>query len=130
MSGYLPVTEEATTIAGAEAVEEFVEGILLDPARTMPVVVFSPTSEGEYVPGIERVTSLAHGTLGAARVFRLATPGDTFSLTDRVGRPLSVWNGALRIYWPGFTLASSPFDITSSSATGLRPGSSSGSVAT
>jgi hypothetical protein len=43
-------------------------------------------------------------------VYFLNEPGDTFRLSDRVGKAMSVWNGALRTYWPGFSLGGSPFD--------------------
>lgn len=33
-----------------------------------------------------------------------------FALTNRLGKPLSCFNGAVRTYWPGFDLKSDPFD--------------------
>jgi hypothetical protein len=74
------------------------------------VVLFSPTQDGNYVPTRGAIDQLARDTIGVAHVYYLSEPSDTFRLSDRVGKMMSVWSGALRTYWPGFSLTGSPFD--------------------
>jgi hypothetical protein len=109
-SGRHPISSQPHAVGGSESVEEFVEGVLLDPARNLPVILFSPTSEGDFVPSREAIDSLARGTLGVAHVYYLREPRDTFELSDRLGKQFSAWNGAVRLYWPGFKQSNSPFD--------------------
>jgi hypothetical protein len=77
----------------------FVDDLLLDPRRALPVVVLTPhpqTGRPVVDPGrmLDKVYGLAH-------VAELTTKDTTFALTDRVGREWSCFHGAVRIYWPG-----------------------------
>ncbi len=86
-----------------EQVEELVE-LLTSPARSHPVLVLTAEGDGEPADDPER---LAAELCGAAHVVRLE--GDaTFALTERVGRSLNVFAGAVRCYRPGFSVASPP----------------------
>lgn len=84
---------------------ELVEA-LLDPARTVPYLVCS-VAERETEPGINS-QMLAKVTLGIARV-AVVPAAHTWVLTQQLGKPLSVFNGAIRAYMPGFTYDANPF---------------------
>jgi len=79
---------------------------LLDPARTVPYMVCS-VAERESQPGINSQL-LAKVTLGIARVVVIPA-ALTWVLTQHLGKALSVFNGAVRAYMPGFTYDANPF---------------------
>lgn len=88
-----------------EDVESFVS-LLESPHRTRPVYVIS-----EDADGYEAVDSgrLASRTAGIAHVVRIS--GDAgYAVSDVVGKRLSVYNGAIRTYRPGFSKVTSQFD--------------------
>lgn len=93
-------------ILRAEALDPVCES-LLDPKRPFPVVLVS------HELGTERplvdVDRLAAGLAGLMRVYELADRWAAFRLTEELGKPLSCYAGAVRIYWPGLTLADDPF---------------------
>lgn len=74
--------------------------------RSLPVVLLSPSSRGE--PNQIESGSLARHLAGVAVVVRLDDPELTWDFADEVGRQLSCFNGAARIYWPGFSTVSDP----------------------
>jgi hypothetical protein len=79
---------------------------LLDPKRLVPYVVCS-VAERETAPSINSQL-LAKVTFGIARV--VVVPAKfTWVLTQQLGKPLSVYNGAARAYMPGFTYDANPF---------------------
>lgn len=79
---------------------------LLEPARILPYLVCS-IADRETQP---RVNSqlLAKVTLGIARV--AVVPATlTWVLTQQLGKPLAVYNGAVRAYMPGFSYDTNPY---------------------
>lgn len=89
-------TPRVHDIPGAEALVD----TLQNPKRSLPVLVLS-TLDGK--PADEKLASLLSRRLtGLAHVVEI---DDTSSwvLTSVVGKNLSTYLGALRIYWPGFT---------------------------
>jgi hypothetical protein len=79
---------------------------LLDPMREMPYMVCSVV-EREALPRINSQL-LAKVTHGIARV--VIVPAEfTWVLTQQLGKPLSVYNGAVRAYMPGFRYDANPF---------------------
>jgi hypothetical protein len=88
--------------ASAEALLEF----LLDPARTVPALVCS-IAEGASTTTVN-TRDLVSATLGIARVVVLPARF-TWVLTRALGKPLSVFNGAVRAYMPGLSLDANPF---------------------
>jgi hypothetical protein len=75
---------------------------LLDDSRRLPVVVVSRV-------GISGATaldarSLATQLAGIAHVRLLSSSHAAWMLSDTVGQELGVWNGAVRVYFPGFSL--------------------------
>lgn len=79
---------------------------LLDPNRAVPYLVCS-VAERETQPGIN-TQLLAKVTLGIARVV-VVPPAHTWVLTQHLGKPLSVFNGAVRAYMPGFSYDANPY---------------------
>lgn len=86
----------------------FVARDLLDPARVLPIVAVSPDAEtGEPIPD---VVALARDLRGLARVVVFADSDAAYALTHAVGdKILSCYNGAARLYWPGFSRDDEPF---------------------
>lgn len=82
--------------------------LLLDSARRLPVVVLTPT--GETGRGLVDPGRLAFRLIGLAHVVQITEREATFGLTKRLGEQLSVFNGAIRVYWPGLSVTSSPWD--------------------
>jgi hypothetical protein len=82
--------------------------LILDPGRRLPVVVLTP-EDATTRPAVD-ADALADRLLGLAHVFDVTVNPVTFTLTDRVGQLRSVFRGAVRLYWPGFTLESWPYD--------------------
>ena len=85
----------------AAGVPRFVDQLLLNPARQLPLVVLTPTESGRPLVDPDRVMD---ELLGLAHVVELASRQATFALTDRVGKFWSCFNGAVRVYWPKITL--------------------------
>lgn len=79
---------------------------LLNPDRTVPYLVCSVSERGAQ-PGINS-QMLAKVTLGIARVV-VVPAAHTWVLTQQLGKPLSVFNGAVRAYMPGFSYDANPY---------------------
>lgn len=80
---------------------------LLDPSRRLPVVVVSRTL-GDSRLRID-VGALSKELAGLAHVRVLASELASWNLTDEIGAPLSAWDGAVRAYFPGFSVADDPY---------------------
>ncbi len=79
-----------------------------DRGRRLPVVLFSvdPYTDKTVADPVEAADKL----VGLAHIYVLEDKWASFALTDKLGKPLSCFNGAVRVYWPGFESASDPFD--------------------
>lgn len=80
--------------------------LLLDHRRRLPVVVLTPT--GATGHGLVDPRKVASRVIGLAHVVEIVEREATFLLSDRLGNLLSVYGGAIRTYWPGFTLEANP----------------------
>jgi hypothetical protein len=80
--------------------------LLTSSLRKLPVVLLSPYPRGE--PNQLDPVRLARNLAGIAVVVRIDDPELTWDFADEVGRQLSCFNGAARIYWPGFDKDSDP----------------------
>jgi hypothetical protein len=80
--------------------------LLTSDLRRLPVVLLSSYTGGD-LNQIDPV-KLARNLAGVAVVVLANSPELTWDFADEVGRQLSCFNGAARIYWPGFTRASDP----------------------
>lgn len=79
--------------------------LLRSAQRRLPVLVLTrhPTA-GPLVDAADLARQLA----GLAHVEVLSTHLAAQALTDDIGRQYSVWGGAARLYWPGFSLDDNP----------------------
>lgn len=99
------VTAQAQDVTNGSALGHLI-ALLLSPHRVLPVVVLTPLSGG-VTYAVDPV-QLARDTQGLAHVFRLS-PAMAFGLSDELGRALSVFHGAIRTYYPGFTRDADPW---------------------
>ncbi|AQZ51950.1 hypothetical protein [Martelella mediterranea] len=92
-------------IVRRESLQDFL--ILLNSElRKLPIVLLSPYARGD----LNRIDpqKLALNLAGVAVIVCIEDPELTWDFVDEVGRELSCFNGAARIYWPGFSTESSP----------------------
>jgi hypothetical protein len=80
--------------------------LLTSDLRRLPIVLLSPYARGE--PTQVDSAKLARNLAGVAVVVRADDPELTWDFAEEVGRQLSCFNGAARIYWPGFSKTSDP----------------------
>ena len=91
----------------AESIENFVTTRLLSSARRLPIVLVSRTAvSGKWLVD---PSELADRLAGIAETYYLADKWAGFALTDEVSKVYSCFNGAVRVYWPDFNLAESPY---------------------
>lgn len=80
--------------------------LLTSNLRKLPVVLISPYASGN--PNLIDPAALSRNLAGVAIVVDLKDIDLTWDFADEVGRQLSCFNGAARIYWPGFSQESDP----------------------
>ncbi len=98
--------ETAPVVVSADTMSALVRDTLLSESRDFPVAVVSPLDDGTYVLPPDEI---ADELLGLCRLYVIDRHPTTFSLTDLLGdKRLSCFWGALRVYMPDFTCASSP----------------------
>jgi hypothetical protein len=99
----------AEAVVGSEQIDSFVESCLLDPGRRLPVVLFSAVKEedGVYPPNAGTPALTARELCGLAHVYVMPRVEDSHRLTKRLAL-LSVYDGAVRVYWPRFRLSDPP----------------------
>lgn len=91
-----PVATQPGTIGQAEVADLI--AYLEDPDRRAPVLAVSTAMDGvQYVEAAAIATQIT----GVCHVVHL-TPAASWDMTDRLGKVLSVFNGAARLYLPGF----------------------------
>ena len=82
--------------------------LLLEQSRRHPIVVISPEPYTDDIYAVD-TTAIATTLAGLASVYVLSSRWAGFALTDEVGKQLSCYNGAVRVYWPRFDLGADPF---------------------
>jgi hypothetical protein len=86
-------------VVGEKDVELLVRGVLENEERALPVVLVSrDPNEDEPVVNVE---SLQKRLTGLAHVYEISREA-SFQLSGVVGKARSCFNGAVRLYWPGF----------------------------
>jgi hypothetical protein len=97
------------SLMGSERIDWFVQSCLLDPGRRLPVVLFSAKKEEDGVYPIDagNPALAARELCGLAHVYVMPRVEDSHRLTKRLGM-LSVYDGAVRIYWPRLGLSDPP----------------------
>lgn len=89
------LTNEFVPVSNEEV--EQLSGLLYNPARRLPVIVVSVDDEGGAQVSLERLANRLSGTAH----LRSISSEPSFELTRTVGKRMSVFNGAIRIYMPG-----------------------------
>ena len=99
----------AEAVLGTDQIDLFVRSCLLDSGRRLPVVLFSAKKEedGVYPTEAGNPSLTARELCGLAHVFVMPRVEDSHRLTRRLGM-LSVYDGAVRIYWPRLRLSDPP----------------------
>ena len=81
---------------------EWLERLLLDPTRRLPVVAISlPDKSVDPKDAVISADEVARRTQGAAHVV-VVSGASTFGLSDAIGNEFSVYRGAVRTYRPRF----------------------------
>jgi hypothetical protein len=73
--------------------------------RRLPVLAIAHDAEGE--PFLDRARA-ADRLLGLAHVVEIDLPS-SYAVTDAIGKTLSCYSGAVRMYWPGFAVGDDPY---------------------
>jgi len=95
-------TECPRVVSSEDDVEDLL-WLLEKPDRRAPVIVLAlPDGSADVQKTVCPAAEITQRTLGAAHVIVLSGPA-SFHLTDRVGRELSVFRQAVRVYRPGFS---------------------------
>jgi hypothetical protein len=96
-------------VVGPGGVEDFVNRVLLDRERRLPVLLFTNIKEqdGAYPEDAGDPSLAARELCGLAHVYVVPRTEDSHRLTRRLGM-LSAYDGAVRIYWPRFHLSDPP----------------------
>ncbi len=102
------MSDGAWTRIGADEAKQFANDTLLSPTRTLPVVAVT-TPPAEQHPWIDP-DRLAADLAGRATVVLLETGDATWALSAALPKRLDVYGGAARIWWPGLTRESDPFE--------------------
>lgn len=87
----------------ALSVQGYVDQTLLSKQRRLPVVAVSPA----LISGSPLIdpNALQDTLIGFAHVAVLKDKWATFKLADIIGKDLSCYGGAVRIYWPGISIS-------------------------
>lgn len=102
------LTLEPWIIESDDDMELLIEA-LIDPSRKIPIIVLSvPQSETDSMKPLINSVEITRATLGIARIVVLPARF-TWGLTERLGKRLSVFDGAARVYLPGFTEDADPY---------------------
>lgn len=101
-----PVSGQPIVVAGPDSVRTLFRHVA-DPERKYPVVVVSEVNSGQWRNSIHTPRymidprSLALNLSGIATVATLSIPA-SLEWSDLIGRPWTVYDGAVRTYYPGF----------------------------
>lgn len=111
ISDIIPISDIPHPLTSLEEVDGFLQ-LLEDSERRMPVILLTPCYRAEDAVRdgfMIDPAQFAKDLFGVAHVFRCSEEM-VESLTERVGRQWSAFNGAVRTYYPDLTLAESdPF---------------------
>ncbi|OQX69584.1 MAG: hypothetical protein B6A08_04500 [Sorangiineae bacterium NIC37A_2] len=96
---------ELSNVDGFDAGESLALEILT-PERTVPFVVVSRVNGNPVLRGLDE--KLARDLAGVANVYAVDEDA-SWALTDRLGKPFSCYDGAVRIYWPRLSSRDEPY---------------------
>lgn len=104
--GDTPCTPDLGPEVGPSDVSKLL-ALLTTPDRRLPVIVVSRRSHSGDV--LIDTSELSRELAGVAHVRVLSSAHTSRVLTDLLGQPLSVFDGALRVYFPGFNSDDDPY---------------------
>ncbi len=107
VSAYPLMTKPIGMKPSAGDIENLV-GVLQAPSRTHPIVLISNLN-ADNRPTVDPAV-LADSLAGLAHVVVTTDSQVSWMLRDRLPNPLLTYDGAVRLYWPGFRVTDSPFD--------------------
>lgn len=102
--GGRPLTTLPTEVTASD-IEKFVADVLTSKDRSLPTIIYSKDGEQALADPFGAAEKLA----GLAEVFVMADRWASLALSDEIGRLFSCYNGAVRVYWPGFVPEERPF---------------------
>src|SRR5690242_4857749 len=88
----------------ADRVPTFVRDELMSPERARPIVMVSSTGRGEYHVDADTLEV----RFGSRVDFVKVTGAATWALRDGLPPKLDVFNGSVRIWWPGMSADDPP----------------------
>ena len=108
LAGTIRLTDKQVVAKSDHDVDLLIKA-LLSPLRRLPIIVLSVPSDSEdlYKPTFDART-LAKACAGLAIVVVLSAQF-SWAFTEHFGKQLSVYEGAARVYLPGFTEDANPF---------------------
>ena len=108
-AGSQRVSAEVQGVVGTDGVTHFIDHVLLDGERRLPVLLFTSIKEkdGVYMPEGTDPSLVARELCGLAHVHILPRAEDSHKLTKRLHQR-SAYDGAIRIYWPRFHVNDAP----------------------
>ncbi len=100
------LSEQPRRVLVQDDFEDFLD-LINDPKRRLPVIAFSLNKS--VTSNLENMASTLAGMIcGLAFVFILSEDA-SWELTKRIGKRLSVFDGAVRVYMPGFDETDDPY---------------------
>lgn len=97
----------STPMRVSSADVSLLEDLLTSPKRHIPLVLITPmNSDGTFTVNKDRV---AKKLAGMAYVVYAESPEVTYAVKEVIGNEMNAYNGAVRLYWPGFKDSDSPF---------------------
>jgi hypothetical protein len=102
-----PGEADPIVVRGEQAVQDMVGQILL-PSRTQPVIAVALSARAGQ---LNRATDGIRAVVGpAARIYAVSGSRPLKVLERELGRTLALAPDCARVWWPGLTLCSNPFD--------------------
>ena len=101
----LPVRTTASVLTIA-SLPKFID-LLKSDKRRLPILLISAKNLDDKP--IVVADEVAEQVVGLCHVFVSENRFPSLSLRDHIGQYLNCWDGAIRIYWPGFTMYDEPY---------------------
>ena len=110
VSDVIQVSRRSHSLETQEDVNNFLS-FLENPDRQMPVILLTPCSyieESRCNGYMMDASQMATDLMGVAHVFQITSEMNEY-FTQSVGKPWSVYNGAIRTYYPGISFDGSDY---------------------
>lgn len=110
LSDVISITGQKRLLSTREEVDSFA-AFLEEPDRRMPAVLLTPCSrpeDGPFEGYMMDVEKMSRDLMAVAHVFQITREANEY-LTERLGKPWSAFNGAVRTYYPGLSCGESDY---------------------